>query len=50
MLFQHSHVLLTYSQAVAVGETLYLSGQIGLDPNVMYCMCNCVMARLAIND
>ncbi len=25
----------TYSQAVAVGETIYLSGQIGLDPKTM---------------
>jgi reactive intermediate/imine deaminase len=25
----------TYSQAVAVGETIYLSGQIGLDPQTM---------------
>lgn len=25
----------TYSQAVAVGETVYLSGQVGLDPAVM---------------
>ena len=25
----------TYSQAVKVGDTVYLSGQIGLDPNTM---------------
>jgi reactive intermediate/imine deaminase len=25
----------TYSQAVAIGETVYLSGQIGLDPKTM---------------
>lgn len=25
----------TYSQAVKVGDTIYLSGQIGLDPNTM---------------
>jgi reactive intermediate/imine deaminase len=25
----------TYSQAVRVGDTVYLSGQIGLDPNTM---------------
>ncbi len=36
----------TYSQAVKVGETVYLSGQIGLDPTTMEMVGGDISARI----